>query len=69
MPNNIPKYVVVNASGVLVNGIPMPAQTTMFITNSFLPQNAEKKNIHYLLPNETSSIPLKTPQNQIFYIN
>jgi archaellum component FlaF (FlaF/FlaG flagellin family) len=69
MPNNVSKYVIVNASGVLVNGIPMPAQTTMFITNSFLPKDAENKNIHYLLPNETSSIPLKTPQNQIFYIN
>ena len=69
MPNNIPKYVVVNAGGVLVNGIPMPAQTTMFITNSFLENNAKNKNIYYILPNETSSIPLKTPKNQIFYIN
>ena len=47
----------------------MPAQTTMFITNSFLENNAKNKNIYYILPNETSSIPLKTPKNQIFYIN
>jgi 4-amino-4-deoxy-L-arabinose transferase-like glycosyltransferase len=31
LPNDTQKFVVVNDSGVLVNGVPMPAQTPMFI--------------------------------------
>jgi len=35
----------------------MPAETTIFITNSFLPEEQAAKNIHYLLPSEASKIP------------
>ncbi len=52
LPQNLPKFVIVNELGVMVRGIPMPAQTIMFITDTFLPEDREKKNIHYLLPNE-----------------
>jgi len=59
------KYVVVNAGGVEVRGIPMPAQTVMFITDTFLPPQQEQKNIHYILPAQESSI----PQNSlVFYL-
>jgi len=52
LPENIKKYVIVNQSGVLVKGIPMPAQTVMFIENSkFKMQNAK-----YLLPDEINKI-------------
>jgi len=57
LPPATPKYVVVDASGVLVRGIPMPAQTVMFITDTFEPEDQAAKNIHYVLPNEESSIP------------
>jgi 4-amino-4-deoxy-L-arabinose transferase-like glycosyltransferase len=69
LPASTPKYVVINAGGVITRGFPMPAETTMFITDSFLPDQAAEKNIHYLLPNEASTIPAGTPQNEIFYIN
>ena len=69
LPTSTPKYVVINADGVMTRGYPMPVETTMFITDSFLPNVAAAKNIHYLLPNETSTIPEGTPQNEIFYIN
>ncbi len=58
LPDEAPKYVVVNASGIPFSErytgrpIPMPAATTMFITDTFLPQERAKKNIHYLLPEE-----------------
>lgn len=57
LPASAPKYVVVEAPGVLVRGIPMPAQTVMFITDTFLPQNQTAKNVHYVLPDQEKSIP------------
>jgi hypothetical protein len=69
LPASTPKYVVVNAGGVPVRGIPTPAMTTMFITHSFTDADAADANIHWLLPNETSSIPAGTPSATVFYIN
>ena len=54
----IPKYVVVNVLGVLVNGIPMPAQTVMFITDTYTPEKQRAKNIYYVLPENENSIPV-----------
>lgn len=56
----VPKYVVVNASGVLAEtpdapsrrGIPMPSQTIMFLTDTWTAENQKSKNISYLLPEE-----------------
>lgn len=48
IPANTPKYVIVEAGGTLVNGIPMPAQTVMFITDTFTPAEQKAKNLHYL---------------------
>ncbi len=57
LPDNVQKYVIVNQDGVSVpwpNGIPMPAQTPMFIENSkygrlrstyLVPKNIDKINI------------------------
>jgi 4-amino-4-deoxy-L-arabinose transferase-like glycosyltransferase len=50
VPKETPKYVIVEAGGVLVNGIPMPAQTVMFITDTFTPEKQKDKNMHYVLP-------------------
>ncbi|MEX2090574.1 MAG: glycosyltransferase family 39 protein [Candidatus Paceibacterota bacterium] len=47
-PANIKKYVLVNASGVLVNGIPMPAQTVMFLTDTYTADKQKQRNIFYL---------------------
>jgi len=49
LPKNMKKYVVVNASGTDVRGLPMPTQTVMFITKTFLPQWQKEKNMHYVL--------------------
>ena len=69
LPTSTPKYVVVNAGGVPVRGIPTPAETTMFITHSFTDADAAAANIHYVLPDQTSSIPAGTPSADIFYID
>ena len=48
MPLNVKKYVYVNVDGVLVQGIPVPAQTVMFITDTSTPEKQKQKNIYYL---------------------
>ena len=55
LPIETPKYVLVKAGGVLVRGLPMPTQTVMFITDTYLPVNQELKNIHYVT--DESKIP------------
>ncbi|MGC1187830.1 MAG: glycosyltransferase family 39 protein [Candidatus Acidiferrales bacterium] len=65
LPASTPKYLVVEARGVLVRGIPMPAQTIMFITDTFGAEEQAAKNIHYVLPDEESSIP---GDAKVFYL-
>jgi 4-amino-4-deoxy-L-arabinose transferase-like glycosyltransferase len=69
LPASTPKYVIVNAGGVPVRGIPTPAETTMFVTRSFTASDAAAANIHYLLPTQTDQIPAGTPSAEVFYIN
>jgi 4-amino-4-deoxy-L-arabinose transferase-like glycosyltransferase len=57
LPKELPKYVVVEANGVDVRGIPMPAQTIMYITDTFTPEKQKEKNIFYVLPNQINEIP------------
>lgn len=60
LPKETPKYVVVEATGVMVRGIPMPAQTVMYITDTFLPEKQKEENIYYILPNQVSQILLNS---------
>lgn len=48
MPTNLKKYVLVNTGGVLVNNIPMPAQTVMFVTDTYTMAKQTAQNIYYL---------------------
>jgi 4-amino-4-deoxy-L-arabinose transferase-like glycosyltransferase len=57
LPPTIPKYVIVDAKGTIVRGIPMPAQSVMFLTKSFTEKEQQEKNIHYILPHEDATIP------------
>ena len=61
LPDNLSKYVIVNADGVDVKGIPMPAQPVMFQTKTFLASGQQKRNINYLLPD---SIPYDKINNE-----
>jgi len=56
LPQDTQKYVIVNAGGVLARGIPMPAQTIMFATDTYAEKNREEKNIKYIMPYEIDSI-------------
>lgn len=57
LPRELPKYVIVQANGADVRGIPMPSQTTMFITDTFTPEKQKEKNIFYVLPQDAYKIP------------
>ncbi len=57
LPKEIPKYVVVEAGGANVRGLPMPTQTVMFITDTFTPEKQKEKNIFYILPEQKNKIP------------
>ena len=57
MPEGVPKYVLVEGGGVDVRGVPMPAQTVMFLTDSFTENERREKNIHYVLPGNEWQIP------------
>ncbi len=59
LPQNERKFVLVNAGGTLVNNIPMPSQSIMFITNTYTTTKQQEKNIFYVLPENIEQI--KTP--------
>lgn len=52
LPLGTTAYVVVEAPGVLVNKIPMPAQTVMFLTKTYNAKQQILEKVFYLLPNE-----------------
>jgi 4-amino-4-deoxy-L-arabinose transferase-like glycosyltransferase len=69
LPQSTQKYVVVNAGGVLARGIPVPAETVMFVTDSFTTSTQISNHIMYLLPDQANQIPAGTPSSTIFYVN
>ncbi len=56
LPPGIPKYVIINADGIDVRGTPMPSQTVMFITDTFLPVDQKTKNLTYLTATQITLI-------------
>ena len=49
LPTSRIKYVLVNRdTGVSVNGIPVTAQTIMYLTDTYTPEKQRAKNIYYL---------------------
>lgn len=53
LPQSRIKYLLVNRdTGVAVNGIPVTAQTVMFITDTYTPEKQRAKNLYYLTPEQ-----------------
>lgn len=67
-PQNIKKYVIINANGTDVRGIPMPSQTVMFLTDTFLPAQQKEKNIFYILPQNLDEFINKAKNENDFQI-
>ena len=45
------------AGGAPVNGIPMPAQTVMFLTRSYTPKEQQQAHIEYVVPPTRAAAP------------
>ena len=56
-------------NGVEVRGIPMPAQTIMFATDTFREGSRREKNIFYLLPQDISNFQLPVTNNRSVVIS
>lgn len=67
LPKNLEKYIIVNAKGVLVDGVPMPAQTVMFITKSYTKKLQREKKIFYLLPEELNKSDIFKNKNAVIF--
>ncbi|MBI2053571.1 MAG: hypothetical protein HYT41_02415 [Candidatus Sungbacteria bacterium] len=55
LPRETHKYIVVNRSGTIVRGIPMPAQTVIYITDTFREESQHEKNFTYIVADGMTS--------------
>jgi len=55
LPQSVHKYVIVKAGGVEARGIPIPAQTVIFITDTFTSEKQKAKNISYCMPKDNNT--------------
>jgi hypothetical protein len=67
LPDTQKKYILVRGNGVDVRGWPMPTQTVMFLTDTFLPENRPAKNIVYI--HSVSEIPQGEKNYSLFVID
>lgn len=52
LPTSKKKYVVIEAPAVEAYGLPVSAETVMFLTNTVTPETQRAKNLIYLTPNQ-----------------
>jgi 4-amino-4-deoxy-L-arabinose transferase-like glycosyltransferase len=58
LPRELPKYVILDPDPMTVRGLPVAAQTIMFLTDTATRDRQEAKNLHYLWPDQTNQIAL-----------
>lgn len=59
--NELNKYVLVNAGGVLINNIPVTSQTVMFLTDTYSETAQKTKRLFYLLPADIAKVEKNSP--------
>lgn len=57
IPNNQPKYVVVDTGAQELWHTFLPSQTIMYLTDTMTPEKQKAKNLFYILPRDVSSVP------------
>lgn len=62
------RYVVL-PGGTLVRGIPMPSQTIMFMTDTFLPEDQARKRIRYLTHDEYDALKSSLDPKAVFFLD
>ena len=60
LPRDPPKYVILTPDilpdVVMARGLPLAAQTIMYLTDTATPERQREKNLYYLLPSQTNEI-------------
>ena len=56
LPASTPKYLVIDTGGHDIRKIGSPAQTIMYLTDTYLPEKQKEKNIYYISPAEASEL-------------
>jgi len=69
LPQSEEKYVVVRAGGVMARGFPVAAETVMFITDTFLPEDQKSKRVEYLLPADYEARKSSLAGRHVFFID
>ena len=64
-PMNTIAYVVVNLDGTDIRGIPAPAQTIMFVTDTFRQNERTAKKIFYVRKDQLDHIKIEDDQHTI----
>lgn len=62
----VPKYVVANGGGIPERGIPVSAQTIMFITDTFREEQQKEKNLFYVT--DLNDLRLEEPEALVIYM-
>lgn len=57
MPLYVPKYVIMDARGVISGQIPIQAETVMFVTQTYSAELQKAKNVTYIFPGKEYLIP------------
>jgi hypothetical protein len=68
LPQETKKYVIVNTLGTPVRGIPMPAQTVMFVTDTFAEEARARKNFSYVAGGSAGDITLGAGRQTVIAI-
>lgn len=55
--SSVPIYIILPPTDVSIRNLPSLAQPIMFLTDTFLPVKQMQRNIHYILPQQESTIP------------
>lgn len=67
LPTGVKKYVIVTAGGVEALGLPVPAETVMYLTDTPTPETQKAKNLVYLTGDQAKHYHF-TRQDHIFYV-
>lgn len=70
LPEHVLKYVIVNEGGVLVRGLPMPAQSTMYMLGEGVRSRGEitPNNVSYILPEDLAAISIESVNEHPVYM-
>jgi len=62
------RYILVDSPEITLHGLPVPAQTVLFVAHAYTPADAAAAHLHFLPKNEEDRIPALVPSTSRFMI-